>query len=55
MHHPSIALWCGNNENEQALGWVSGRSTSNDRLYTAEYDQLYIQTILPVVKENYMH
>ncbi len=52
MHHPSIALWCGNNENEQALDWAKGGKASNDRLFAAEYDQLYIQTLLPIVEQE---
>ena len=55
MHHPSIALWCGNNECEAAL---NGRKydpvTGEDRERTcvAEYDQLYVQTIAPIVAEE---
>lgn len=52
VHHPCIALWSGNNENEQALGWHA-RHDKTDILLAAEYDQLYIQTMLPVVAEEY--
>jgi beta-mannosidase len=50
-HHASLALWCGNNENEQALHW-RGQRLGNPNLVAAEYDQLYVQTIAPVVAEE---
>ncbi|EFA86808.1 beta-mannosidase-like protein [Heterostelium album PN500] len=45
-HHPSIALWCGNNENEQALA-VWKPSKDNPPRYIIDYSKLYIETIMP--------
>jgi beta-mannosidase len=39
-HHPSIALWCGNNENVGALGWYPEAKADRDR-YVVDYDRLY--------------
>ncbi len=50
MNHPSIALWCGNNECEQAVNWRH-RENEPTRAYV-EYDELYVQTIYPVVAEE---
>ncbi|CAG2112009.1 unnamed protein product, partial [Medioppia subpectinata] len=42
QHHPSIALWAGNNENEQGLaGWWKPHLPQ----YDADYRALYIGTI----------
>lgn len=38
-HHPSIALWCGNNENVGALGWYP-ESIENPGRYLIDYDRL---------------
>lgn len=48
--HPSIVLWAGNNENEAALrgNWYSTNSEFNK--YKAEYIQLYVTTIKPIVE-----
>ncbi|NIA13523.1 MAG: glycoside hydrolase family 2 protein [Nitrospiraceae bacterium] len=51
MSHPSIALWCGNNENEQALHWYRESLENRDK-YLADYDQLYMRTIYPIVREE---
>ncbi|MFW5848433.1 MAG: beta-mannosidase [Spirochaetota bacterium] len=37
--HPSIALWCGNNENLGALSWFAETKTNRDR-YVVDYDRL---------------
>jgi beta-mannosidase len=37
--HPSIALWCGNNENVGALTWYSETRANRDR-YIIDYDRL---------------
>jgi beta-mannosidase len=37
--HPSIALWCGNNENVGALNWYPESRTFRDR-YVIDYDRL---------------
>ncbi|CAG2176241.1 unnamed protein product, partial [Oppiella nova] len=42
QHHPSIAIWAGNNENEQGLvGWWKPRLPQ----YDADYRTLYVHTI----------
>ena len=40
-HHPSIALWAGNNENEAALAknWYS--TNKDKQLYEKDYKMLY--------------
>jgi beta-mannosidase len=38
--HPSIALWCGNNENIGALKWFPETQANRDR-YLIDYDRLY--------------
>lgn len=50
MHHPSICLWSGNNENEEALvtGWHE-QVRSNPFLFTVDYHRLYHETIMPIV------
>ncbi len=42
--HPSIALWCGNNENLGALGLYPETRKDRDR-YLVDYDRLYEGTI----------
>ncbi|EGG14069.1 beta-mannosidase [Cavenderia fasciculata] len=44
-HHASLALWCGNNENEQALN-VWKPSKDNPPRYIVDYNRLYIDTIM---------
>ena len=39
MDHPSIALWCGNNENVGALTWFEESKANRDR-YIIDYDRL---------------
>lgn len=50
QHHPSIAVWAGNNENEGALrgNWYD---TARDyERYKQEYIELYVNTIKPIVE-----
>jgi beta-mannosidase len=49
-NHPSLALWCGNNENLGALGWYS-ESKKNPMRYIVDYDRLYEGTVGRVVRE----
>ncbi len=50
-HHPSIALWCGNNENLGALTWFP--ETRNNLLaYATLYDRLNEGTVGDEVKKN---
>ncbi|MFW5827402.1 MAG: glycoside hydrolase family 2 protein, partial [Alkalispirochaeta sp.] len=39
ISHPSIALWCGNNENIGALGWFE-ESRTNPGRYLIDFDRL---------------
>ncbi len=39
MSHPSIAIWCGNNENIGALGWYP-ESIANPGRYLIDFDRL---------------
>lgn len=43
-HHPSIAIWCGNNENVGALTWFEETKKNRD-LYIIDYDRLNEGTI----------
>jgi beta-mannosidase len=38
-HHPSLAIWCGNNENVGALGWFP-ESRENPLRYREDYERL---------------
>ncbi|XP_055589869.1 beta-mannosidase [Uranotaenia lowii] len=51
QHHPSIAIWATNNENEVAIrqNWYSTNSLEKD--YVAEYKKLYEETIRPTIAE----
>ena len=51
QHHPSIAVWAGNNENEVALrgNWYD-TNHSFDK-YKADYIKLYVETIKPIVED----
>ncbi len=40
LSHPSIAIWCGNNENLGALGWFDV-SIANPGRYLIDFDRLY--------------
>jgi len=44
MHHPSIILWSGNNEDEEALGWYP-ETKKNPILYAIDQAVLYIETL----------
>ncbi|MCK9168807.1 MAG: glycoside hydrolase family 2 protein [Treponema sp.] len=47
--HPSIALWCGNNENIGALSWFPETRANRDR-YLIDYDRLYHGTVEKAVR-----
>ena len=56
MHHPSIIIWSGNNENELALG--SGSSTGwyaetelNPFLYVIDYNYLNTETLYKTISK----
>lgn len=50
QHHPSIAVWAGNNENEVALrgNWYDTKEQFDK--YKQEYIKLYVDTIKPIVE-----
>ncbi|PRP77216.1 beta-mannosidase [Planoprotostelium fungivorum] len=50
-HHPSVALWCGNNENEDALGIWDLCKSNRDR-YVCDYHNLYDLNIEPTVRRQ---
>ncbi|OWR54386.1 Beta-mannosidase [Danaus plexippus plexippus] len=49
QHHPSIAVWAGNNENEAALIGNWYHTSSQIEKYKAEYVHLYVDIIKPIV------
>ena len=52
-HHPSIALWAGNNENELALeGYWYPEVPLRKEVYENEYRTLYIDTIEQIISEE---
>jgi beta-mannosidase len=54
-NHPSIALWCGNNENSEGWhrwGWQSGRSQEEKDGIWENYLKVF-DSILPTVVETY--
>lgn len=48
--HTCLALWGGNNEVEQALGW-SPESTKNPLLYAVDYAELFVHTVRKALQE----
>ena len=48
-HHPSIALWCGNNEDIGALTWFEESRQNRDR-YIIDYDRLNEGVLAKAVK-----
>uniref|UniRef100_A0A182Y529 beta-mannosidase n=1 Tax=Anopheles stephensi TaxID=30069 RepID=A0A182Y529_ANOST len=52
QHHPSIAVWATNNENEVALRQNWYKTESNFSAYAAQYVELYVDTVQPTVLAN---
>ena len=50
MDHPSLALWCGNNESLGAIGWYP-ESKDNPARYYIDYDRLTHGTLERVITE----
>ncbi len=48
--HPSIALWCGNNEDIGAINWYE-ESKNNKERYLADYIKLNDETVGPLIKK----
>ena len=52
-HHPSLALWAGGNELENLeLVLVNGSAPDQYEKYKAEYETLFLDTLVPVVFGN---
>lgn len=52
-HHPSLALWAGGNELENLeLILVNNSAPEQLARYTAEYEKLFLDTLVPVVFGN---
>lgn len=52
-HHPSLALWAGGNELESLeLKGVKSRAPDQYDKYLAEYETLFLRTLLPAVYGN---
>ena len=54
-HHPSIALWCGNNENSEGWnrwGWQDGRTEKEKKEIWTNYLKLF-DSVLPRLVQNY--
>jgi len=50
-NHPSIALWCANNENEEALhNWFDEHPAHES--HVADYEALYTETVGPACREE---
>ena len=52
QHHPSVALWAGNNENEIALNGNWYDTDKNFTVYKDDYIKLYVDTIMDVVSKE---
>ncbi len=50
QHHPSIVLWCGNNENVGALTWFEESIRNRDR-YIIDYDRLNEGAVGSIVRD----
>jgi len=48
--HPSIAVWCGNNENEEMLREWIGEGHEEYDTYAEDYDALYLDTLGPIAE-----
>jgi beta-mannosidase len=53
QHHPCIALYAGNNENEEALrSWPDAKDERYKDRYLIDYYKLYYDTIYNVIKQE---
>ena len=50
-HHPSLAIWCGNNENLGAITWYEESKNNRDR-YLLDYDHLNEGVVGDEVQKN---
>lgn len=51
QYHPSIALWCGNNEDLGAISWYE-ESRKNSARYLVDYDRLNEGVVAKVIKKE---
>ncbi|XP_046686486.1 beta-mannosidase-like isoform X2 [Homalodisca vitripennis] len=51
QHHPSVAIWAGNNENEAALAGNWYGTQANFSIFKADYIKLYVDTIQPIIQK----
>ncbi len=54
-NHPSLALWCGNNENAEGWerwGWQQGLTNDQKFRIKRAYDDVFVKTLPKIVKEN---
>ncbi|XP_048589787.1 beta-mannosidase isoform X2 [Nematostella vectensis] len=49
-HHPSVFVWSGNNENEQAIAENWYKTNPKKSFFIAEYVKLYVDTIQSTLK-----
>ena len=50
-HHPSLAIWCGNNENLGAITWYDESKNNRDR-YLLDYDHLNEGVVGDEIRKN---
>ena len=50
--HPSLAVICGNNENELNLSFGRNKNQPDFHTRLVEYDELFVQTIMPIVQRE---
>lgn len=50
-HHPSLAIWCGNNENLGAITWYDESKNNRDR-YLLDYDRLNEGVVGDEIRKN---
>ncbi len=50
--HPCLAIWCGNNENEQALLGAFWHQPEHKDEYVKDYRRLYLDTLARIVAEE---
>ncbi|HRZ42138.1 MAG TPA: hypothetical protein P5228_05490 [Bacteroidales bacterium] len=53
--HPSVVLWCGNNENSEGWhrwGWPSGYSKSDSARIWNDYLKIFEETLPEIVQQN---
>lgn len=50
-HHPSLAIWCGNNENLGAITWYEESKNNRDR-YLLDYDHLNEGVVGDEIRKN---